>query len=167
MVFGAKFWVPFQILVVVLRICFTDSTNGIHHHEKPLPGEFLQKKLVHRTAAKSKVISYKSLRLRNPWQSMISTHLSFCHSLSGIDTFANLRIAGWWLVSNIFSFFNLSWQKMFALLTSSHIFQMGGKKTHQLHPGRLTWNLQITHLERKMIFQTSMIMFHVNLPGCR
>ena len=34
------------------------------------------------------------------------------------------------------------------------------------HPGRLTWNLQITHLERKMIFQTSMIMFHVNLQGC-
>ena len=36
----------------------------------------------------------------------------------------------------------------------------------KLHPGRLTWNIQITHLERKMIFQTSMIMFHVNLPGC-
>ena len=35
-----------------------------------------------------------------------------------------------------------------------------------VHPGRLTWNLQITHLERKMIFQTSMIMFHVNLQGC-
>ena len=35
-----------------------------------------------------------------------------------------------------------------------------------IHPGRLTWNLQITHLERKMIFQTSMIMFHVNLLGC-
>ena len=35
-----------------------------------------------------------------------------------------------------------------------------------IHPGRLTWNLQINHLERKMIFQTSMIMFHVNLPGC-
>ena len=35
-----------------------------------------------------------------------------------------------------------------------------------LHPGRLTWNLQITHLERKMILQASMIMFHVNLPGC-
>ena len=34
-----------------------------------------------------------------------------------------------------------------------------------LHPGRLTWNLQITHLERKMIFQTSMIMFHGNLQG--
>ena len=42
------------------------------------------------------------------------------------------------------------------------------KRTEQLlvHPGRLTWNLQITHLERKMIFQTSMIVFHVNLPGC-
>ena len=36
-----------------------------------------------------------------------------------------------------------------------------------IHPGRLTWNLQITHLERKMILQASMIMFHVNLPGCR
>ena len=35
-----------------------------------------------------------------------------------------------------------------------------------VHPGRLTWNIQITHLERKMIFQTSMIMFHVNLQGC-
>ena len=35
-----------------------------------------------------------------------------------------------------------------------------------LHPGRLTWNIQITHLERKMIFQASMIMFYVNLPGC-
>ena len=36
-----------------------------------------------------------------------------------------------------------------------------------LHPGRLTWNIQITHLERKMIFQTPMIMFHVNLQGCK
>ena len=40
------------------------------------------------------------------------------------------------------------------------------KKPQGLHPGRLTWNLQITHLERKMIFQTSMIMFHINLQGC-
>ena len=36
-----------------------------------------------------------------------------------------------------------------------------------LHPGRLTWNLQITHLERKMIFQTSIIVFHVYLPRCK
>ena len=35
-----------------------------------------------------------------------------------------------------------------------------------LHPGRLTWNLKITYLKRKIIFQTSIIMFHVNLPGC-
>ena len=41
-----------------------------------------------------------------------------------------------------------------------------GEFVWEVHPGRLTWNLQITHLERKMIFQTSMIMFHVNLPGC-
>ena len=37
----------------------------------------------------------------------------------------------------------------------------------QIYPRRrLTWNLQITGLERKMIFQTSMIMLHVNLQGC-
>ena len=43
------------------------------------------------------------------------------------------------------------------------------EKNRHLHPGRLTWNLQITHLERNMIFQTSMInMFQplINLPGC-
>ena len=37
---------------------------------------------------------------------------------------------------------------------------------HIIHPGRLTWNLQMTHLERKLIFQTSMLMFNVNLQGC-
>ena len=37
----------------------------------------------------------------------------------------------------------------------------------RIHLGRLTWNLKITHFERNMIFQTSMVMFHVNLPGCR
>ncbi len=40
------------------------------------------------------------------------------------------------------------------------------KHPNGLHPGRLTWNLKITHLERNIIFQTSIIMFHVNLPGC-
>ena len=35
-----------------------------------------------------------------------------------------------------------------------------------LHSGRLTWNLKITYLKRKIIFQTSIIMFHVNLRGC-
>ena len=38
---------------------------------------------------------------------------------------------------------------------------------HQpVHPGRLTWNLQITHFERNMIFQTIIFRFHVNLPVC-
>ena len=35
----------------------------------------------------------------------------------------------------------------------------------ELHPERLTWNLQITRLERKMIFQTSMIMFQPLILG--
>ena len=35
-----------------------------------------------------------------------------------------------------------------------------------VHRGRLTWKLQITQLERNLIFQTSIIMFHVSLQGC-
>ena len=31
-----------------------------------------------------------------------------------------------------------------------------GGFSSQIHPGRLTWNLQITQVERKIIFQTSM-----------
>ena len=34
-------------------------------------------------------------------------------------------------------------------------------------PEKKTWNLQITHLERKMIFQTFIFGFHVNLQGCK
>ena len=34
-----------------------------------------------------------------------------------------------------------------------------------IHPGRLTWNIQITHLKRKIIFQTPMIVFHVKFRG--
>ena len=34
-----------------------------------------------------------------------------------------------------------------------------------IHPGLLTWNLKITQLKRKIIFQTSIFGFHVNLPG--
>ena len=52
----------------------------------------------------------------------------------------------------------------------TNLFQMGWTQQQEtngtLHPGRLTWNLQISYLERKMILQTSMIMFHVNLQGC-
>ena len=35
-----------------------------------------------------------------------------------------------------------------------------------VHPGRITWNLKITQLNRKIIFQTIIFRFHVNLPGC-
>ena len=35
-----------------------------------------------------------------------------------------------------------------------------------LHPGRLTWNLKITQLKRKVIFQTIIFRLHVNLRGC-
>ena len=34
-----------------------------------------------------------------------------------------------------------------------------------LHPGKLRWNLKMTHLQRKIIFQTLTIVFHVNLQG--
>ena len=39
------------------------------------------------------------------------------------------------------------------------------RKFH-LHPWNLTWNIKITRLKRKLIFQTSIFRFHVNFPGC-
>ena len=36
-----------------------------------------------------------------------------------------------------------------------------------LHPGKLTRNLKITCLKRKIIFQTCIFGFHVNLQGCK
>ena len=44
--------------------------------------------------------------------------------------------------------------------------QCGSSRGLGIHPGRLTWNLQITHFERNIIFQNSIIMFHANLQGC-
>ena len=49
-----------------------------------------------------------------------------------------------------------------------------GGKTHyfwkhpirHIHPGRLTWNLIIHPWKRKIIFQTIIFRFYVNLPGC-
>ena len=36
----------------------------------------------------------------------------------------------------------------------------------KIHPGRLTWNLRIHPSKRKIIFQTIIFRFYVNLPGC-
>ena len=35
-----------------------------------------------------------------------------------------------------------------------------------IHPGRLTWNMKFTLLKRKVIFQTIIFRFYVNLRGC-
>ena len=35
-----------------------------------------------------------------------------------------------------------------------------------IHPGRLTWNLRIHPWKRKLIFQTIIFRFYVNLRGC-
>ena len=58
----------------------------------------------------------------------------------------------------------------FRLPASSFLYLLKPKtaidRQLQITPWKINgWNLQITYLERKMIFQTFMIMFHVNLPG--
>ena len=93
---------------------------------------------------------------------------------TGMDNFRLMTcswLAGWWHVHHF---------QVHDMLMTSGILYPQIPILHQLraisffplfrsclHPGRLTWNLQITQLERKIIFQTSMIMFHVNLPGCK
>ena len=41
------------------------------------------------------------------------------------------------------------------------------KTLYLIHPGRLTWNLRIHPWKRKIIFQTIIFRFYVNLRGCR
>ena len=36
-----------------------------------------------------------------------------------------------------------------------------------IHPGNIRWNLKITQMERKLIFQTSIFELHVNFPACK
>ena len=38
-------------------------------------------------------------------------------------------------------------------------FFVASQEQHVTHPGKLTWNLKITPLKRKIIFQTSIIVF--------
>ena len=50
-----------------------------------------------------------------------------------------------------------------------HILPFGStatKKNSGWHPGRLTWNLKISHPKRKVIFQPPVFRFYVNLWGC-
>ena len=46
------------------------------------------------------------------------------------------------------------------------VVTLGRALLPDIHPGRLTWNLTITQLKRKIIFRTIIFRFHVNLPGC-
>ena len=43
---------------------------------------------------------------------------------------------------------------------------MATQKQEQLHPGRLTWNLRIHPWKRKIIFETTIFRFYVNIWGC-
>ena len=70
------------------------------------------------------------------------------------------------------SFFRVKkkWPKEFPAALEVEAFEKAKEAFLQV-PMPTPWKINmeltaITHLERKIIFQTSMIMFHVNLPGC-
>ena len=56
---------------------------------------------------------------------------------------------------------NLAWCHMVVCLEKW--IEGWGVIQYMIHPGRLTWNLQINHLERK---PSCLIVFHVNLQWC-
>lgn len=59
-----------------------------------------------------------------------------------------------------------SWAKKIhnTLNTHSESFKF---KEYYLHPGKLTWNLELTCLKRKIICKTSTIVFHANFQRCK
>ena len=97
-----------------------------------------------------------------------SSHLKI-EEVGRLDPFILGRLLG--LFSGAFTF-----QESFSVLRKSwslralleHFFPKlyTPLKMNGCTPGRLTWNLKITHLERKIIFQTIIFRFYVNLPGC-
>ena len=87
-----------------------------------------------------------------PWPNM-----SFAPSLPlDSDLHHSSWTSGWWLTSTL----GITFPGLFQLdLQEGRLSVIPTSlkwKTWVLHPGRLTWNIQITHLERKMIFRTSM-----------
>ena len=75
------------------------------------------------------------------------------------------------------SYFSDGWLKppTRTALDSSAIYQLNLPSSKErvnpgwygkLHPRKLTWNLKITCLKRKIIFQTSIVGFHVSFWGC-
>ena len=53
-----------------------------------------------------------------------------------------------------------------AMWIHTQTIQQKCRRESHSHPGKLTWNQQITYLKRKIIFQTSIFLFHVKFPGC-
>ena len=41
------------------------------------------------------------------------------------------------------------------------------KKVYPLHPGRLTWNVNMIVWKMIFLFNWVIFRFHVNLPGCK
>ena len=64
--------------------------------------------------------------------------------------------------------------KIFAAMVTGELpgFTHGARQSldligvKRLHPWKLTWNLKITQLKRKIIFPTSIFGFHVSFRGC-
>ena len=58
-------------------------------------------------------------------------------------------------------------QRRLFCLATWHLRDLLACPRKLVHPGKLTWNLEITCLKRKIIFQTFIFGFHVNFQGCK
>ena len=89
-------------------------------------------------------------KLHDSFKKIISRERSHIPPKNGIESMIIFR------TSRLVGYVSIPWR----VRTSTSF-------TLKYNPWKINgWNVQITHLERKMIFQTPMIMVHANLPGC-
>ena len=90
---------------------------------------------------------------RYSWNSLINHPLVFG---------SQKKLYAWIVYHPDTTFWNIYFRK--TTLDIDHSFLPN--KNWCLHPGRLTWNLRMHPWKRKIIFQTIIFRFYVNLPGC-
>ena len=93
----------------------------------------------------------------------ITPHADFYQYIFGGDSpilTHQARRVIWWILRQEVTWFYHE-MTIYSQITCWEWDQLGW-----IHPGRLTWNLRIHLWKRKIIFQTIIFRFYVNLPGC-
>ena len=112
-------------------------------------------------AIQKKSQAWKHLSIREPslkrtaptWKCMVGIDWNLRFLFSGLCYFQGMYLPGLPNISPKNGILKMIFRtsRLVGYVNFLEVYHQNGP----LHPGRLTWNIQITHFERNMIFQTS------------